>query len=98
MIGEDRVVLKHHADVAPMCGQAIDALAAERDAARLGLEQARDRVHQCRFTGAVRSEHGDDLAGVDPQIGLPQHLEVAIRDVDAFDREQRAHCTYACPR
>jgi hypothetical protein len=70
--------------------QAVDAAPLERDAARARPQQSRDRVHERRFAGAVRPEDGDDLAGRDIELGLPNHLELAVRNVERLERKLRA--------
>jgi hypothetical protein len=78
-------------------GQALDALVLERDAARARAQQPRDRIHQRGFAGAVRAEYGDDFARCNFELGAPQHLKIAVGDVEALDRKLR-HATYAWPR
>ena len=84
----------------PVGRQAVDALALEMDAARPRAQQPRDRVHERRLAGAVGAEEGHDFAGADMQARLPEHLELAVRNVERLDRKLRlgAHATYAWPR
>ena len=57
----------------------------EGDAAGARRDEPGDRVHQRGLAGAVRPEHGDDLALAHVQRRLPQHLEVAVGDVEVLD-------------
>ena len=52
------------------------------DAPGARAQQPRDRVHERRLAGAVRAEDADDLARRHAELGLPQHLEVAVGDVE----------------
>src|SRR5439155_19884310 len=79
--------------------KSVDALVEERVPPGARMHQPRDRVHQRRLARAVRAEHADDLPLVDAELGAPQHLEVAVSDVEPLDRQHRAgHCVYARPR
>src|SRR5437867_4952862 len=82
--------------------QPVDALVEERDAPGARLEESRDRVHERRLTGAVRAEHADELARVHAELGLPEHLEVAVGHVEPLDRQhprpRPGHWTYAWPK
>ncbi len=81
-----------------MSGQAVDALALEGDAPGPGREEPGDGIHQRGLARAVRAEDGDDLAFADPDRRLPQHLEIAIGDVEPLDLQHRAHRAYDWPR
>ena len=72
---------------------AVDALPLESDGARTRTQQARDRIHQRRLAGAVRPEDGDDLAGGHVEPGLPEHLELTVRDVERLDGKLWVHET-----
>ena len=54
----------------------------------VGLVDARDEVEQRRLAGAVRADHADDLALVDVQVEVVDHLEAAERHRDALQLEQ----------
>ena len=71
-----------------MGGQAVDAGAAEGDATSAWRDQPGDGVHQRGLARAVRPEHGHDLAVAHVHGRLPQHLEVAVGDVEVFHRQQ----------
>src|SRR3954463_1806486 len=81
---------------AAVSGRAVDALPFKGDAAGARSQQARDRIHQRRFAGAVGSQHGDDFTGRHGELRAPQDLVVAVRDVEVMDGEH--HATYAWPR
>ncbi len=82
---------------AAMGGQALDALSLERDAARARAQQSRDRIDERGLAGAVRAEDSDDFARGHVKRGFPQDLELAVGNVQRFDRKL-SHATYAWPR
>ena len=63
-------------------GQAVDAVAAERDLAAHRLQElthARDRLERRRLPGAVRADERDDLAGVDVEVDAVERGRAAVR-------------------
>src|SRR5579884_3696255 len=69
-----------------------DVLAVEKDPAPAGQEA--DGGHQQRrLAGAVRPDHGDDLAGLDLQRDVAHRLHLAVGHADSFDREQGHQAT-----
>ena len=76
-VGEERVVLKNHADVASGGRRERHVLAAEQDAALLRQLEARDDLEQRGLAGAARPEDREELAGPDLEI-------------DAVERDNRS--------
>ena len=79
-IGEDGVVLEHHAGVAAMRRQRVDALAAETDLAGGEVGEAGDRAQQRGLAAARRPEQRKELAVLD----LERHV------VDGAHRPERS--------
>jgi len=69
-VGEERVVLEHEPDTAPVRGSRTEIRVAEHDAARVGRLEARDDTEQRRLAGAAGPEDGDDLAVRDFERGV----------------------------
>ena len=78
--------------------QPVDALARERDVARVGREHAGDHVEQRGLAGAVRADHGEDLAlrHVEARRRRPRRRPRKLL-VDAGDRQERASWLVAAP-
>src|SRR5258706_13310929 len=60
-VGKDRIVLEHHARVATMRRQGVDASLAEPYAARFELGKAGDHSQQRGLAAAGGSEKGEQL-------------------------------------
>ena len=52
-------------------------LAVDRDLARVGGLHAGDRLDQRRLAGAVVADEGDDLAGIELEVGVDERLDLA---------------------
>ena len=65
-----------------------DVAAVEDDRAAVGLDDAADRLQQRALAGAVRAEQRDDLALLDVEVDVEQHLPVVVAGVDAADEQQ----------
>src|SRR5581483_10275310 len=69
-------------------GRAVE----DPDASLVDALEAEDRFEERRLAGAVRSEHGDKLAGRDGDVDIAEGVLSADRDVDVFEFErERAH-------
>ena len=79
---------------AAMRRRAVNAPSLEADMPDAWLQQPGDRVDERRFAGAVRAEKRDDLAGRDADLRVPQHLEIAVSDVEVLDGELGAGAHY----
>jgi hypothetical protein len=88
-IRKDRVVLEHHAGVAPVRGQRVDALAAEADGARLNVAKARDHAQQRRLAAARRPEQREEFAVANLERDIAHRVHIAERAGNAFN-------DYAC--
>src|SRR5215831_8692696 len=64
-IRKDRIVLKHHACVAMMRRQRVDASFVEPYAARFDVGKTRDHSQQRRLAASGRSEKGEQLTLLD---------------------------------
>jgi hypothetical protein len=66
-----------------------DVLAPEEDASRIGTDEAGDLADEGRLAGAVRPDHGMDLAGRHVEGNLVGHLERPVALCQALQPEQR---------
>ena len=69
-VGEQRIGLEHHADIALVGLQPGDVLAADDDRAGGRLLEAGDHAQHRRLAAARRSEEGDELAGADIEVEI----------------------------
>jgi hypothetical protein len=86
-VGEQRVVLEHHADLAPVCRHVVHAFAADQDLAAVGAEESRDQVENGGLSASRRTEQGHELAAPDRQRQLVQRDHVA----EPLDHAVEAH-------
>src|SRR5437899_2054569 len=73
-----------------------DVGAAQHDPAPARPHEARQRLQQGRFSGAVGSDDGDQLAGLDAQRETAEDLVVAVAGREVTHLEERGHA--AVPR
>ena len=73
----------------PLGRVAGDVPAGERHRTGTRLLEARDDAQQRRLAGAVRAEEGEGLAVAHVERDSEQHLQLAVREVDVADGEQR---------
>src|SRR5262245_19498981 len=64
-IGENRIVLKHHADVAAMRRQGVDALSADADLAGVELGKPGDHAQESGLAAAGWTQQGEELPRFD---------------------------------
>src|SRR5262249_4434776 len=69
--------------------RALDPFLRGADRAAPGAHHARDRAVERRLAGAVRAEHGDDLALVHGETDATQDLGRTITGVQSLHVEQR---------
>ena len=76
-----------------LCGEQADERLrpSSRMSPAIGLVDAGDQVEERRLAGAVRPDHADDLALVDVQVEVVDHLQAAERHRDPRQLEQPAH-------
>ena len=74
-VREERVVLEHHAEAAPLGRQRIDALLIEPDRAARQRQEPGDAVQRRRLPAARRAEQRDELAATDRHRQLGQRVE-----------------------
>ncbi len=67
-VREQRVVLEHRVDVAPVGRHALGRLAEDLDVAGRRLLEAGDQAQAGRLAGAGGAEHGEELAGFDVEV------------------------------
>ena len=85
---EDAAALRHLRDALLddlMGADTGDALPQEGDAARLWLQEARDRAQRRRLAGAVRADERDDLAFIDFEADALERVDGAVVDVYIID-------------
>ncbi len=87
-VGEQRIGLEHHADVALVGLQPRDVLAADDDGAGGRLLEAGDHAQHGGLAAAGRAEEGDELAGADIEVEILHHGRRAIGFADVLDREE----------
>ena len=87
---EDRVLLRQVADAEPRAlvhRQRGDVRAVDRDAARIGRDQAHDHVEAGGLARAVGTQQADDLAAAQVQADVLHHL-AALERLGEVDRPQ----------
>jgi hypothetical protein len=85
---EQRVVLEHHADVAPMRRQRRDILPVELHRAAIDAQQAGHDAQQGGLAAAGRPQQGNELALADAEIDAAQHGRRAERLLGAGNVEE----------
>src|SRR5918999_3964178 len=99
-VREEVELLEHHADPPPD-GVDIDVGIRDLDAADEDLPRRRlleqvDAAQQRRLAGPGPADDAHDLAGLDPEVDAPEHLEVPERLVELADLDRRGHRASAC--
>src|SRR5262245_42554700 len=61
-VRKERIVLKHHADLAPMDRRIADLPAVDPDIAAVGLDEPGDRAQQRRLATAAWTEQAEEFA------------------------------------
>ena len=93
LVGEEVEGLEHHPDVGSQLGQRLallgQLLPVDGDRARLDGLQPVDRPAQGGLARARRPEHHHDLALVDGEVDVLQHVQVAEVLVDVGQHDQR---------
>ena len=86
-VGEQRVVLEHHANIASIRRHAARRTAANADIAAIDLFIARDESQHCRLTAAARAEQRDELPlpGLQRKAVDGHHLPESFDDVRQLD-------------
>ena len=86
---EQRVVLEHRVDAAPVGRHALDRLAEDADVARGRLVEAGDQPEAGGLAGARGPEHGEERALGDREVHAVDgaHLAEMAGDVLEFDRK-----------
>ena len=84
---EQRVVLEHGVDVAPIGRDAVGALAEDLDMTGGRLLEAGDQAQARRLAGARWAEHGEELARPDVEVdGIDSlHRAEMARDLSEGD-------------
>jgi hypothetical protein len=83
-----RVGLEHHADVALPWRHVEHILAADDDRTVLGLVEARDEAQQRRLPATGRTEEGEELAGLDIEVDVLQHMQRTVVEVHVADADR----------
>ena len=65
-----------------------DVMAIEGDGSGAGARCAANGHHQGRFSGAIRTDEGGDLALLHIEVDAPQGLNFAVEGFDAANREE----------
>ena len=89
-VGEQRVVLEHHADAPRARRQVRDVAPRDADRARTRALEAGDHAKRRGLAAARGAEEGDELAGRHVKVEALHHLMVAVALGQALDR-QEAH-------
>ena len=71
--------------------EAVDGLLLVQDAPLLGGEQGGDGLQGGGFAGPVGPHQHQYLALAHLEANIPQHLQIAVEDVDALDFQHGIH-------
>ncbi len=77
-VGEQRIGLEHHADIALVGRQVGDVAPADADGAGGGLLEAGHHAQRRGLAAAGRAEEGDELAPLDGEVEVLHHDVLAI--------------------
>ena len=83
----ERVILKHHRDVAPARRLVVDDLAADLDRSLVSVLEAGDRAQQRAFAAARLADKHRELAGRNLEIDTLHRMHVAVILVQPLDSE-----------
>src|SRR5262245_66268636 len=78
------ILLKHHADAAPMYRDVLDALAIEADGACIGNDESGDRTQERGLAGSRRAEEAEKLAVLEGDRYVVQSGERAVALADTL--------------
>ena len=90
-MGEDGVVLKHHADVTLVGSDVVDALLAEEEVAAFDGVEARDHTKQSGLAAAGGAQQGEELTFPDVQGDTVQCGKIAVALDGVLDDDFIAH-------
>ena len=88
-VGEQRIGLKHHADLALVRRQAGDVGAFDADLARARRLEACDHAQRRRLAAAAGAEQRDEFATLDREIEGLHHGVGAVKFLNAAEGEKR---------
>ena len=91
-IGEQRLLLEHHADAFPVgVGGVLETgrFSGDHDLAGVGLIDAAENLHQRGFAGAVLADQSDDLSGSDLDRHGLERVDAGKALVDPDHRKGR---------
>jgi len=87
VVGENRVVLEHHAGVAPVRRQPVDARRTEMNAAGIELAESRDHAQKRGLAAPGGTEQGEELAVGDIERDAAHGVHGAEAAVDRGDAD-----------
>jgi hypothetical protein len=90
-MGEQRVVLEHHPDVARLRRQVVDLLPPERHRAGVRRFEARDDAQDRRLARPGRAEQREPLARPDRQVDAVDRPHLAVVAVQSLQRQRVDH-------
>ena len=96
-MGEDRIVLEHHADVSLGGIQIVDTAVVEVEIAALDAVEASDHAQQSGFTAAGRPQQCKKLALLDLQTQIRDDDVLSVLFQSMSDRNVVAHCLSSFP-
>ena len=84
---EERVILEHEADAAPVRRDSGEIESVEQHSSRIGALQPGDHAQQRRLARPAGAEHRDHLAGADVERGAVERILAVERHADALHLE-----------
>ena len=92
-LGKSAASLRDVGDAAPghLLGTHADQLGAAHVDAALAVDHLADRPDRRGLARAVGAEQDDDLAFVDMQVDITEHLDRAVAGIEARDLQHRGH-------
>ena len=91
LVREERIVLEHEAEVAPVYGDVVHVPACEGHGPGVGRLQTGHDAQQGGLAASARPEQADDLARLDRERGFFEHREPRVGLGYGGDSEQWRH-------
>src|SRR5689334_14157352 len=88
-VRKERVLLEHHANIAPIGGYAGNIIVAYEHPPGIGPRKPRDGTKARRLARAARAEEGDELTLLDLEIDAVERTEVAEALADRLEADSR---------
>lgn len=86
-VGKERVLLKHHAEIALMRGDVSDIPIAKGDSAGIFLLKTGDQAQQGGLAGAGRAKQAEDFALTERKADVPEKRGSLVTITEVFHQE-----------